>query len=214
MRIIDDIKTDLMEICGECPFRVQSQPGQIAPWTLDTMLAALKHSTFPCLDTIPPDCESDEAFDRYDYSREDEMETCVGAALHLNAIQDLSMASPTAFVQGKLVGIGMPAKDVVFDTPYALRLHHTRPWTVEWQNWHWKKDGGFPPPGTYWQYFVTREEALNALPSVGATFVAETVGYTKRLEKCVEVHPVRRNALGLWIAEWMCRMPQENNDDE
>ena len=206
------IKMNLTQMCNECLFSVQSQPGKIEPWTLDKMDAALTYSSFPCVATIPQDSEPLDGFDPYDYSREDEMETCAGAALYLNAIQQLNRAAPTAFVQGKL--IDKPTAGIVFDTPYALRLHHTRPWTVEWHNWRWEKDGGFPPPGTYWEYFVTREEALNALPDVGTTFVAITIGYEKRLVKCVEVYPVRRNAQGFWIAEWLCQMPQENNDDE
>ena len=119
------IDTNFREPCDECPFRKNAAPGWLGPWTTDSILQAISHMPFPCHQTIPDD---DDGMDEYDDSSDDNgnLESCAGAALYLNATQEISLCQITAEHQKALRPLSDVAHLFVIPSRAAFIQHHTR----------------------------------------------------------------------------------------
>ena len=109
------VGTRLEQPCVECPFQRVSAAGWLGPWDADVLLTSLGHVVFPCHRTIPVGGEAAKVGD---------LESCAGAAIHLNHRLEMSRVRVTLAHQDLLRTAPAEIADGVFASRKEFLAHH------------------------------------------------------------------------------------------
>ena len=100
--------------CNDCPFRRNSAPGWLGPWSVEDLLMQIAYGPFPCHKTI--------SGSEMDASK---LPQCAGAAIFLNNKMQLSRDPALSAAQKALRGCTSELRATVFSTPVEFEAHHT-----------------------------------------------------------------------------------------
>lgn len=104
--------------CNECPFRRESLPGWLGPWTPLDLLRSLSVEPFPCHQTIPQGYQGDYNDDR--------LKGCAGAAIFLNNTLEMSRCRVTSEHQRQVRDVDDSVTLSVFASKQEFIDHHDR----------------------------------------------------------------------------------------
>ena len=109
------MKTDLRKPCAECPFRKNHMPGWLGPWDAGDLIRHVhRDGKFPCHRTIKGNVP------------ENQMQSCAGAAIHMNRAIKRSKDPDHAAHQEVLKDAPASIIESVFQWPQDFINHHTQ----------------------------------------------------------------------------------------
>ena len=110
------VQTNLKQPCIECPFRRQSAPGWLGPWTAESLIDEVEHGAFVCHKSIGDTRQVDN----------DKLEYCAGAAIYLNNRLKLARDRTYSAYQNALKEASSEIKQSVFSNRDEFTEHHNR----------------------------------------------------------------------------------------